>query len=481
MTIAPYPVTIPTLPSLGLSDEERSMFEELQARALACRQGLELSEAYYLGEQVVKNLRIAIPKELEFLNTVVGWAAIAVDPLVERLSVDGFLLPGATDADEYLGSLWVESGMESELPLAFTDTLSLGRSYGWVGKGADGPRITVESPLNMTVLWSLDGTTPRAALQAYRNEDLSEHATLLLPFQTIGLAKGTNGSWQVTYRDQHRFGFVPVVRIANRARTTDRDGRSEISAPMRSTINSACRDLLGLEVSRELYSVPQKVILGATEADFVNADGTPKKGWDTYINKVLGLERDEEGNLPQLQQLQPFSPAVFLDIKNSRASDFAGMAAATPQDLGLYTSGNPTSAEAQEQADTRRNDRARLKQRMSSWSLIQLVQHAVRFDNGGRLPEEFRRMTVDWSAMRPPSLSLVSDGLSKQVASGMVPATSDVTLKRAGYTAVERARLAQDREDQAKSSASAQFVAALTAQQAPQQPQEPTSGVPAAS
>lgn len=471
-------VTIPTLPLLGLSEDERLLLERLQEVSFECRTGLEMSEAYYLGEQVVRNLRIAIPKELEFLRTVVGWAAVAVDPLVERLAVDGFLLPGATDADAYLADLWALSGMESEQSLAFTDMLSLGRAYGWVGKGEDGPRITIESPLNMTVLWSLDGSTPRAALQAYRNEDLSEHATLLLPNQTIGLARDERDEWQVVDRDQHGFDFVPVVRIANRARTTSRDGRSEISTPMRSTIDSACRDLLGLEVSRELYSVPQKVVLGATEADFVNADGTPKKGWDTYITKVLGLERDEDGNLPELKQLQPFSPAVFLDIKSSRASDFAGYAAATPQDLGLYTEGNPVSADAQEQADTRRNDRARLKQRMASTPLVRLMQNAIRFDNGGVLPAEYRRMSLDWAAMRPPSLSLVSDGLSKQVAAGMVPATSDVTLKRAGYSAVERARLAQDRQSEGQANASAQFVAALSGQQ---KPQEAHSGVPAQS
>lgn len=477
-----YPVTIPTLPLVGLSDDEIALFEQLQEAATLCRTGLEMSEAYYLGEQIVKNLRIAIPKELEFLNTVVGWGAVPVDPLVERLSVDGFLLPGATDADDYVGTLWDAAGMEAEQALAFTDMLSMGRTYGWVGKGEDAPRITIESPLNMTVLWSLDGTTPRAALQAYRNEDRSEHATLLLPFQTIELAKDERESWQVVSRDQHKFGFVPVVRIANRARTTNRDGRSEISAPMRSTIDSACRDLLGLEVSRELYSVPQKVILGATEADFVNADGTPKRGWDTYINKILGLERDEEGNLPEIKQLQPFSPAVFLDIKNSRAADFAGYAAATPQDLGLYTEGNPVSADAQEQADTRKNDRARLKQRMSGTPLVQLMQHAIRFDNGGDLPKQYRRMAVDWAAMRPPSLSLVSDGLSKQVSAGMVPATSDVTLRKAGYTAVERRRLAQDRADQATATASQQFVDALNNHNAaPQAAQGTPDGNPVAS
>src|SRR5690349_613552 len=108
---------------------------------------------------------------------------------------------------------------------------------------------------------------------------------------------------------------------------------------MRSITDAACRTLLGLEVAREIYSVPQKT------------------AWDTYITRVLALERDEDGNLPEIKQLQAYDPSVFTKLLDWYASAMAGMVAATPQDMGLYTQGNPASAEAVTAGEARRDRR----------------------------------------------------------------------------------------------------------------------------
>jgi hypothetical protein len=76
--------------------------------------------------------------------------------------------------------------------------------------------------------------------------------------------------------------------------------------------------------------------------------------------------------------------------------------------------------------------------------LVKVMQTALRFQNKGELPDEFKRMSVDWHSVSMESMALFSDAISKQVAAGSVPPTSDVVLKRLGYTAVERERLAQD-------------------------------------
>lgn len=469
--------SIPDLPLLGLTEDERQLIETLEQSALLCQQDMLLSEAYYLGEQVVKNLRIAVPKELEFLRTIVGWPAIAVDPLVERLNVDGFRLPDATDADEHLAELWSGNGMEAEQSIAFTDALSMGHAFWCVGSPveSDGvPLITIESPLNMSVLWNLRGTEPRAAMQEYWSED-RRHAALIVPGKTVHLAVDDAGAWVVAERDEHGFDFVPVGRIANQPRTNNRDGRSEITPALRSITDAACRTLLGLEVARELYSVPQKVILGATESAFVSADGAPKTAFDTYITKVLGLERDEEGNLPEIKQMQPYDPSVFTKLIEMYASQAAGELAATPQDLGLYTQGNPTSAEAREAGEHSRNLRAGLRQNTFSVPLVKMMQTAVRFENNGVLPEKYRRLATDWSDVAQPSMSMASDAISKQVTAGSVPPTSDVTLKKLGYSRVDRARLEQDRLAAEGLNALQQIADSVTAPTA----QEPANGAAA--
>lgn len=440
-------LSIPTLPTLGLSESERGLIAQLQDEARRTRPAMELAEAYYLGEQIIDNLRIAVPKELEFLRTIVGWGALAVDPYVERHAVDCFRLSDGTDADPYLTALWTENGLDAELPLAVTDALTMGRGWWVVGSPLESggvPQITVESPLNLAAVWNLRGTEPTALFQEYWS-DGRRHAALLVPNQTINLATNDKGEWEIINRDVHDFGFVPAVRMANNARTNNREGRSAITPALRSTIDGACRTLLGLEVAREIYSVPQRIILGAAESDFQKSDGTPKSAWETYITSVLGLERDSNGDLPDVKQLTAYDPSVFTKLIENAASRAASIVLAPPQEIGLYTQGNPVSADAQNTSESRRNRRARSQQASFGVPLARVMQYAAMFDNGGVLPEQFRRIEVDWAGLELLDFASTADGITKLVSQGVIPATSDVTLKRAGFNAVERARLSQDR------------------------------------
>ena len=440
-------VSIPTLPSLGLSDTEKALITRLQTDALRSRVEMELAEAYYLGEQVIDNLRIAVPAELEFLRTIVGWGALAVDPYVERHAIDSFRLPDGTDADPYLTGMWAENGLDAELPLAITDALSMGRGWWVVGSPTESggaPRATVESPLNLAAMWNARGDEPTALFHEYWANG-RRHAALLVPNQTVNLATNDAGEWEIVNRDVHDFGFVPAVRMANGARTNNRDGRSAITPALRSTIDGACRTLLGLEVAREIYSVPQRIILGAAESSFQKTDGTPKSAWETYITSVLGLERDASGEMPDVKQLAAYDPATFTKLIENSASRAASIVLAPPQEIGLYTQGNPVSAEAQNTSESRRNRRGLSQQKMFGVPIAKVMQFMVMFDNRGVLPEQFRRIEVDWAALELLDFATTADGITKLVSQGVIPATSDVTLKRAGFNAVERARLARDR------------------------------------
>lgn len=440
-------LSIPTLPSLILSQDEREMVERLNKKLTLRTPTMALAEAYYLGEQVIQNLRIAVPEELEFLRTIVGWPALAVDPYVERLAIDGFRLPNATDADVELGNLAVEVGLDSLLPLALTDALSISHGYWFVGSPKEpgaAPDVTVESPLNVAVEWDLRGTTPLGVWQSYWKAG-RRHGVLLLPKRTLELAVDDDGNWKLVHRDEHDFDFLPVVRMPHMPRTNARGGRSAITNAIRSTTDSACRDLLSLEVAREIYSVPGMTLLGAAEKDFQNTDGSAKSAWQAYITRFRALERDENGELPSIHQAQVYDPSVFTKVIEMRASQMGSMVAAPPQDLGLYTQGNPTSAESGEVQEKRRNRRAKLMQKQFGPNIAAVMQMVLRFQNGGRLPSQYRRMTADWYDVDEVAMGTASDGISKQITSGAVPATSDVTLKKLGYSAVERARLTQDR------------------------------------
>lgn len=469
----PYPVSsasMPALPTTMLSEDEQRLIMRLQMRNVYERFEMLRAERYYLGNVRVKNLRIAVPAELEdVLDIVVGWPELAVDPYVERLAIDGFRLPNATDADQDLADLASENGLDAKFSLAATDALTLGRGLWMIGSSPEpggAPVATVESPLNLFVEWSLDGRDATTGWLRYW-KDGRWHASLLVPGMTTTLAVDDSGAWVVVDRDKHGFDFVPIVRMPHKPRTTARDGVSAITRGIRSVVSSACRDLFGLEIARELYSVPGITLLGAAESDFMNSDGTAKSAWDTYITRVRALERDDEGNLPSIHQATAYDPATFTRLFEMRASQMASMVAAPPQDLGLYTQGNPVSADAVGAMETRRNRRTRRMQReFGSPAMGDVMRMLVRFANGGVLPPELRRLEVDWHDLDEVSPTVMSDAITKQIAAGSVPATSDVVLKRLGYSAIERRQLAQDREADQGTSFLQEVAHSLTAKAA---------------
>jgi|GEM_PF-1490493 len=442
-----YPTSIPTLPLLTLSEDERRLIALLQYRQQHDRSNMELCKSYFKGAQAIDNLKMAVPDEIAaVLRTLVGWPRLAVNPYVERLAFDGFRLPGETDINQDLQDVCTDNGLAAEQNLAYKDALTMGRGY-WVGGSPDesgySPKITVESPLNMGVLWDLNGISAKSAIQSYMVDNQC-HSVVLMRGLTLEVAQDENLIWQLVNRDAHGFDFVPVVRMANDPETENRDGNSAITPELMSIVDGACRTLLGLEVARELYSAPRVAIIGAALESFQNADGTKRSQWDTYIHKLLGLERDEDGNLPTIQQLSSYDPATFTKLIEMYASQAAGIMAAQPQELGLYTQGNPVSADAYDGLDLTRNRRAELMQDYFATPLVRVMQMAMRFQNNGVLPEQFRRIEVDWRSVRHLSLAQAADPLSKLIASNSIPPRSDVTLKAAGFTAVQRQQMQQD-------------------------------------
>lgn len=444
MSVPQYPpYSIPLAQVAGLTEFEKNLIQRLQRLRSDQYRDLWVSEAYYQAKQQVDNLRIAVPKELEFISTVPGWGAQAVDPYVERLRLDGFRLPGGTDSDSSLGDLWRKSGAAASQSMAYTDALVMGRAYWVVGSAPDGgaPVASVESPLNMTVLWDYRGVEARAAYQEYW-ADGRRNAVLYTPEQTVYMVsdEDTDG-WTIVDRDEHNFGSVPVVRMVNHQRTHDRNGSSEIVQSLRNVIDSAARTLLGLEVAREIYSAPRYILLGALESYFMNADGSQRTTMQSYMTDIWGLERDQDGEIPEFKQLQAYDPATFTKLIEMYASQAAGILAAPPQDLGLYTQGNPTSAEAQQVSESRRDRRARERQDMFGPALERVMRLLAQFAG-----ESVDEVSADWIDPAERAMGVVSDAITKQIAAGAVPPDSDVVLKRLNYSAVERKQLEEDRK-----------------------------------
>jgi hypothetical protein len=75
-------------------------------------------------------------------------------------------------------------------------------------------------------------------------------------------------------------------------------------------------------------------------------------------------------------------------------------------------------------------------------------------------------LETDWTPVATPTPSATADALFKQAQMGAVPPASDVVLAALGWSAVERARLEQDRKKDAAASELAELANSLAAKEA---------------
>ncbi|MEV6854699.1 phage portal protein [Streptomyces microflavus] len=443
-------LSIPELPLLHLSDDELGLIQVLRADLMRDRWALQLRDAYFNGEQLVRDLGISIPPQLRGLHTVIGWPRVGVESLEERLDLEAVRWADGGNSSD-LSEIVESNDLIDESSLAHLDALIYGREYLSVGSGEDGglPVVSVESPLDMTLLWDARIRMGRAALRECATDHLVESGVdermlvLYLPDQTITALPSESGGWEVINRDVHRLGVVPVVRMANRQRTSDRVGKSEITPDVMSITDAACRRLMGIEVASEFFGAPQRYILGASESAFQDADGTAKSAWETYIGRVLALERDEDGNVPDVGQFAAHDPSGQTKIIDLYARIMASQFGLPPHMLG-YTTDNPASADAIRSTEAKLVKRAERRTRRygSAWQQAMRLALWVR---DGEPPDKSRRIEMVWRNPATPTVAAQADATVKLVQAGIIPADSDVALEMAGLTENQRQRVRTDR------------------------------------
>jgi hypothetical protein len=465
-------MTTPALPLLTLSDDELQVLTMLRSDLSSARFKLELLDAYFNGEQLVRDLKISIPPQLEGLHTVIGWPRIGVEALEQRLDLEAFRWGDGSDSSE-LDEIAEANDLYDESSLAHLDALTYGREYVTVGSAdEDGapPIITFESPLDMTLMWDARLRLPLYGLREC--EDRFDFGlapddrlvTLYMPMETIHAVGLASGGWEVLERDRHGLGVPPVLRMANRQRTADRVGKSEITPEVMSITDAACRRLMGIEVAAEFFGAPQRYILGASESAFQDAEGNAKSAWETYIGRVLALERDEDGAVPTVGQFSAHDPTGMTKIIDLYARIMATQLGLPPHMLG-YTSDNPASADAIRSSEGMLVKKAERRIRRFGATHRDAMRLAL-WVRDGEPPDKSRRIEAVWRNPATPTLAAQTDAAVKMVQSGLLPQDSDVALEMAGLTEDQRQRVAAER----RRAQGRQVLAALTAAPVAAQP-----------
>ena len=112
--------------------------------------------------------------------------------------------------------------------------------------------------------------------------------------------------------------------------------------------DQAMRALVRLEAHMDIYAITKLVMLGANEAIFKNADGSPKQSWQVVMGRVFGIPDDEEAATPRadIKQFSAEDPAPHLAHLNFLAKAVAREASLPDSATAITDMANPTSAEA---------------------------------------------------------------------------------------------------------------------------------------
>jgi hypothetical protein len=447
------PVTPPARPS------EENLLEQLLHQWAAKQPRNLLRASYYNGTQELQDFGIAIPPSMKRFETVLGWPAKAVDGLARRCQFDGFVLPGTAQDPYDITGVLVDNHMDVEIPQVVVSALTHSVAFMSVTQGdtaAGEPEVLIlsRSALHATGLWDRRRRALRAALAVFDSSEGTPTGLILYEPDRVTTYTHTGSRWVTDVR-RNPLGRVPVEPIVYRPDLLRPLGHSRISRAVMSLTDSALRTVLRSEVSAEFYSSPQRYVLGADAGAFGG-----QSRWDIVLGRILAIQRDEDGNVPEVGQYPSASMQPHMDQLRGWAQLFAGETSLPLASLGIAPESNPSSAEAIYAAKEDLVVEAEAAARVFGAGLSRVARTAVMLRDGmDSEPDDLRRVQARWRNPSTPSVVSASDALVKQAAVMPWLADSEVSLELLGYDQPTITRLLADR----RRSQARDTVAALAA------------------
>lgn len=447
---------------MPITEDERNLIGQLTGRLRAGKYERERMEAYAEGTARYTKLGLAIPEGLEDLTTIINAAKIVKESTEERIDIEGFRLPPETnadgtpkdidpeapDTDEEMWRWWQANDLDSESQLGHEDYITMGSFYTCVGTRADDPdtpRITVESPHNMTALYRPDNRTPRAVLRLYDSEPevaRGDRATLYVPGANVYLKRGKGtGGWVYDETDEHpgRDEFdideCMATPFGNNAKLSDRSGVSELRDVV-TLQDAAIRNLTNLQVGAETHALPLRGVAGAAASDFKDAaTGEELTQWEAYFGAVWTIAN------PEARSFQ-FSAS---DLRNFHETTMHYMRLISmvyglpPYYVGAGNDQGP-GGDSIRASEARLIMRVRRKIRALSAGWERTMQLAHMMVNGGELDARYRSLEVLFRNPETPTMAQIIDGVVKLHADGLY-SVRDALEDMPNVTATRRKRI----------------------------------------
>lgn len=424
----------------ALLPEEQRVLTQLIQQYSTIQHRNALRTLYLDGERSLRRagkLGMALPPQLGQLESVLGWPAKAVEVMDNRLDLQGFVTAGQAEVDESVESIAIDNDLYNEARLVHTAAMTHGCAFitifaGDTTIGEPEVVITTRSAEEATALWSqrsrrvVAGMTINAGLEGLESDQIN----LFMDDRVVSIWR-ENGRLAVQ-RQPHDLGEVPMVMLPYRPRLKKRFGISRISRPLMDLTDSAVRTVLRMEGTAEFFSFPQRWATGVDSDDF---DDTFK----TYLNRILALGADEDGNQPQLGTFTAASPQPHIDQLRATAMLVSGETSIPPNYLGIIQD-NPASADAIRAAEADLVKGAERAQATFDSPWCNAIRIAQKMRDGFS-DDRLRKLKTKWRDASTPTKAADAQSVMTLVGAGVLPAQSEVTWELLGYDPVTISRL----------------------------------------
>lgn len=440
----------------GFGDAERDAMRRLMEVFTSNQLRNQTRTKYYEGKIAVKNIGIAVPPKLESLEVSCCWPQKTVEALQSRSIFDGFIASSSEVADRLM-AISERNDLRARYSRAVIPQLIHGCAFATVMRKKDGTAsIRFRTAENAAAIW--DGENDRleagfVIVDSKKFNGDTQYQPCLVHLHTkdalwVVYREKFGGEWEAE-KLTHSMGRPMMEPLVYRASEDKPFGKSRITRPVMALTDSYLREMLRLEVGAELFTSPQKAILGAGD------DAFEMDKYNAYVTNLLLIGKDEDGNTPTLMQLNAASMQPHIDVMRNLAAQFAGATCVPISELGVIHD-NPSSAEAIYAAkeslvvevDTSLNA-------ANAESLRNIALMALAIEKNvpmAMLTDEETDFDVKFKNPAMPSIVSQADAMTKVSAAAPWIAETEVFLEEVGFDEGQRRRL-MDGKKRAESSA----------------------------
>lgn len=388
-----------------------------------------LRTAYYDAKEKFRDFRISIPDTIKAkARPMIGWPAKAVRSLSDLSVLEGLSIPG--DDTHGLGDMFDDNRLDVEIPQCIVSCYTHSCSFMTVTTDPDDPDRILFTPRSADwsgAIWDRANRRISAALTITEND--SEGRITGFDVWLPGRVYRCHGRilpWRAeTYETNlDRCTVVPFTYDPQMNRPF---GRSRINRTVMSLTDIGFRTVVRMEASAEFYSVPKLWFLGA------DRDAFSEDTWSSLISAINAIGKDEDGDLPQINQITQASMQPHSDMLKTVAMLAASEMSVPVDEMGI-TLDNPSSAEAMAAAERKLTRIADRQNRIFTRAIRDMLAIAVQLrEHLDGTPDDMRDVRPIWSPTREVSIGARADAFSKIAQVQPAFAQSEAGWRYAGF------------------------------------------------